>query len=928
MPRRSGWMPVTLLPVTLSSVIIASMVPTAAGTPPPAVIADFGQPDHGWRGNSMVTALEPTTGGVALRLDGDDPYLIGPAVTVGLAPAERVRIRLVAEAPAGGEFRLFHAAAGQPFLEEIAVQLVPDPEVPGEFSAVIPTPGEPRRYRLDPPAGADRVVLRRLLAEPLVPLRAPARPAPAPVELPADVVRITSGAVTVNIDPHRWNAFVVEVDGVRMAAADPDDRIAVARGDTAVAIGPAPGAVQMRRAEASIVVTTTIDEPATADGAAVWSLERAISTVDGGVRIVTRIAVDRPRAVVHLPWLSLVAGQGTFGAGKHQALVPGVEYLDDEPSSNEKEIRGSAANRRIVAPWKVCLPMMALAAADRWVAIDWEPGAVPVSPLFDSPERVWNSGGHLLGLWSPAVGPGRLEGALEVQRPLTIDAGKPAELVVRIRGGRGSDVAAALADRIGRDGLPPLPRSGAAADVRAASRLLAHGWLDSAARDGLRWRHAVWGDQFPPQPAEDAPAFMLQLAELVGETALADRLRVTAGDCIATLPPDTKGLAGVGHAGRPVGPLLFGDLARTVREAGPAARRAADRLAEQGGVARYHPGAVDLAATLGADHANGFTAIAVEALLEQASLTGDEEAISAALGALAALDAAYPGGVPRGAQPWEMPLHTPDILAAARLVRCFVLGALLGDDDHHLHRAREWAWRGATMVYFAAPPAGTAGTAGGPGLAGNTGLPPRLPTACYATIGVIGATHWTAPNWIGQPVQWCGLVYAAALHDLARIDPDLGPTWRTIASGITRAGLQMTFPETDPRGRGGLLPDYWLLLPQRGEGPAINPGTLQASLAEAFATTPLESMTRLAAGPARGGIVHLAGAVRGQSSTATTTTLDLDTWPTDGSRLLLTRCSPPRRVTWNDVPLEPTLFAAERSLAVPIVGDGRLVIEW
>lgn len=910
MPRSvRRWMAILcLLGVGLPVVGLLGAVSGAAPAAEPLVVVDFTRPDHGWRGNPMVTALEPGVDGTVARLTGDDPHVIGPVVALPAGAAPRLRIELEAATPNGGEFRLFHAAAGRPFTEDDAVQLLPDPDLAGVFTAVIPTPAEPRRFRLDPPAGAEQVVLRRLVAEAVVPLLAPPRPAPVALVMPADAVTIAAGGVAVRVDPHRWNALVVDVEGTRMADADPLDRLAVVHDGVVTALEPQAGDVQARQVSGALVQRMTFTEARAADGVATWSLEREVGPGAGGVRIVTRIAVDRPRDVVHLPWLSLVAGLGSFGEAKAGALLPGVEYLEDEPSSNEREIRGPAASRRLVAPWKLCLPMMAVAAADRWLALDWEPAGLPVSPLFDSPDRIWHSGGHLLGLWSPAVGRERLQGDLEVQRPLRLAAGRPHELVVRIRGGRGADVALAVADRVGRDGLPAVPVTGAAADVTAAGRLLAHGWLDSAARDGLRWRHAVWEGSFPPQPAEDAPAFMLWLAEHVADEALAARLRDTAGDCVRALPPDTTGRAGVGHAGRPVGPLLFGDLERTVREAGPAVTRGAARLAEQGGHARYTPGALDLASTLGADHANGLTAIAVEALLEQATLTGDEAAIAAALEALATLDAACPAGVPRGAQPWEMPLHTPDILAAARLVRCFVLGHLLTGDDHHLRRARAWAWRGATMVYLAPPTPG--------------------PLGLYATIGVIGATHWTSPNWIGQPVQWCGLVYAAALQDLARIDPHHGATWHTLASGITRAGLQMTFPVDDPARRGGLLPDYWLLVAERGDGPAINPGTLQASLAEAFAATPLSTMTRLAAGPARGGIVHVAGAVRAQSATADTTTLDVDTWPATGSRILVTRCAAPRRVTWNGKAVIPRSFTAERCLTVPVPGDGRIVIEW
>jgi len=93
--------------------------------------------------------------------------------------------------------------------------------------------------------------------------------------------------------------------------------------------------------------------------------------------------------------------------------------------------------------------------------------------------------------------------------------------------------------------------------------------------------------------------------------------------------------------------------------------------------------------------------------------------------------------VPRGAQTWEVPLHTPDILASAHLVRCYLYAYQLTGDADLLEQARYWAWTGVPFVYLEQP------------VPGDVGL--------YATIPVFGATQWVA-SWLGKPVQWCGLV--------------------------------------------------------------------------------------------------------------------------------------------------------------------------
>ena len=128
-----------------------------------------------------------------------------------------------------------------------------------------------------------------------------------------------------------------------------------------------------------------------------------------------------------------------------------------------------------------------------------------------------------------------------------------------------------------------------------------------------------------------------------------------------------------------------------------------------------------------------------------------------------------------------------------------------------------------------------AGTARGGQVLGVDGRAVRLPgqsdrgqgrralVGPFATTPVLGATNWIAPNWIGLPVQWCGLVYADGLTQLARLDPR-GP-WRSLAQGIAASGILQTYPIDHPHH--GLLPDSFNLLAQSRNPADINPGTLQ-----------------------------------------------------------------------------------------------------
>jgi hypothetical protein len=185
-------------------------------------------------------------------------------------------------------------------------------------------------------------------------------------------------------------------------------------------------------------------------------------------------------------------------------------------------------------------------------------------------------------------------------------------------------------------------------------------------------------------------------------------------------------------------------------------------------------------------------------MLEYARITGDQRAIDAAV---KTLDYMKRFRTPRGAQVWEIPLHTPDVLASAYLVWAYVRGYELTGNPSYLAEARRWALSGVPFVY----------------------LWERYPVMLYATPPVLGATNWQAPVWIGLPVQWCGLVYAYSLTMLAPHDKTLD--WNHLARGILVAGEQMQFPLEDAE-YAGLLPDSFALANQERRPWRINPCAL------------------------------------------------------------------------------------------------------
>ena len=167
---------------------------------------------------------------------------------------------------------------------------------------------------------------------------------------------------------------------------------------------------------------------------------------------------------------------------------------------------------------------------------------------------------------------------------------------------------------------------------------------------------------------------------------------------------------------------------------------------------------------------------------------------------------------PRGAQVWELSLHTPDIMGASRCCMANVWAYEATDDPKYLDAARRWAITGLPFVYL------WEDRALRPFKPEELGEGEYQPMMKYATIAVFGATNWVSPNWMGRPVQWCGLDYANALILLAKHDNTLD--WKKIAEGIVASAECQLCVKDDLV---GLLPDSVQTETQERYAPYINP---------------------------------------------------------------------------------------------------------
>jgi len=803
----------------LSALAILVLGPAAAGA---NVVAewDFAKGTLGWTGNQRVLKLRSSGEGLWVRSTGQDPWIEGPAIDLPGAEMTRITIRMKSTADGDGE--VFY---GRAFSAEKSVRFTVHTDGQWrDYPLVIHDRlTGPTRFRLDPCSDAGELTIAYIKVEAIGKMLVPALQKPQLPERKATFHSVKSGGLVLEHYGQKWGNFAIKVNGVQMAAGCQADILGLMIDDKPQWLKLADARASFQTPGGGERTIATIAD----NSGATWQIQRTITGgPDSALLVEVRVKVDKDSDVLYIPWLTLFPGLGTFGQAKYQGLLPGLEYLCDEPSSSTADIAEPKNVRRVPDPVKIAFPLMAVSHGGNYIGLIWEPSEMTAA-TFDSPDRVYNSGAHLMALSAPAVGNIRFENAFCGHTPFKLEANKALKVSATIIAGKGKTIIPAVKQYVALKGLPDVPQY--EGGLAAAVNLLAHGWLDSQInQDGL-FRHAVWGSSFGPQPAADAAMYIDWLGGFVEDKNLRERLRVLKNKALAKIPAGQAFSGSVGHAHQPAAPFVFGRLADFVRQRRGGALGQL-RHFDENGVLQYQPGKADYSKTHFAKHANGLGGRAVADILEAAALCADTELIAGALELLDKQTALYADTVPRGAQTWEVPLHTPDILASAHMVKAYTLAYMISDKEEYLEEARYWAWTGVPFVYLYPPT---------PGRVGN-----------YSTIAVMGATNWQAPVWFGQPVQWCGLVYCSALHLLSDVDPQ-GP-WKKIAKGITAAGLQMTWPTTDTE-RQGLLPDFFHLVAQRSDGPAINPGTVQAHIPEYFAVGKNYDLKRI---PAKKWFVH------------------------------------------------------------------------
>jgi hypothetical protein len=176
-------------------------------------------------------------------------------------------------------------------------------------------------------------------------------------------------------------------------------------------------------------------------------------------------------------------------------------------------------------------------------------------------------------------------------------------------------------------------------------------------------------------------------------------------------------------------------------------------------------------------------------------------------------------------------------------------------------------------------------------------------------------------NWMGRPVQWCGLVYANAISELYRYDAN--SIWKRVADGIIASAVQQTWPIGQDHDRQGMLPDSFSLQAQARNDAAINPGTLQATAPFLYGLPP---MYELKVFRQSGFSVHAPGEIRAKTDSGKGAVFTVEGWPSESYEVLLSglRAKPVVKVQGRETPV--TFLPREGVAIVKLYGTVEIAI--
>jgi len=610
------------------------------------------------------------------------------------------------------------------------------------------------------------------------------RPAPADVVVEGENVKLAFGCTLYGYGPAKL-LVRSESSWTEVARLMSFSRLAYRSNDGAVRRRLICGDIATYKKHRALFAKDIVD----ADGD-MWRFRFSFTAGDDGKSILATYTVvtENDKELLAFGGPTVYVGDGTTGGEKENALFPGLEYLElDEVSSSTLDISPPGNVRRVPHPNKITIPVMAVNVREHLVGMTWDPfqkwDGTTDRPcaLFSSPNRFENMGCHAMGLFLPSCPTWVAENATEAAQPYRLRAGEELELVAEIFVDYPAERSIkAVRHWIEANGVPPpldAPRGTLEDEVgfslAAYMRTL---WVE----EEQKWHNTLDWD---PWPLGRNPAFVHQLllgARRTKDEQLRELYRGRASSVLEKMSAAELGLDlafEVGHLQE----VLAGRRAHMkglIEKQQPEGYWAFDPD-ESNKRDTIHHKDYHILGDMG-DVEVGTCANNAYQILKFARISADSEMLAAGLKTLKYMRRFE---VPRAAQVWEVPVHTPDLLACAHAVLAYTEGYRLTGDQGHLDEAVRWAWTGLPFIY----------------LWNNDDMPYMR----YASIPVFGAT-WFTHSWFGRAVQWNGLDYAYALLKLSEHDATL--PWRKIATGITVSAM---YQQDDSGKYEALYPDSY-----------------------------------------------------------------------------------------------------------------------
>ncbi|MGQ9588887.1 MAG: hypothetical protein ACUVYA_01190, partial [Planctomycetota bacterium] len=467
-------------------------------------------------------------------------------------------------------------------------------------------------------------------------------------------------------------------------------------------------------------------------------------------------------------------GPMVYALERDEAIFPGLEWLvGDEVSSSAVDIAEEHPDRMryVVHPNCVTIPAIGVGSPRGAVGLLWDPlekwdgRRDRPSAVFASPDRFENQRAHLAGLFLPSVPEFVERNAREAREstPYRLERGGKIALRARIYAeGDAPDALAAAETCMEIYGIPkpaPPPRGSYEREIEFSMQAYLRSlWVPET----KEWWTTKGGGSMSAKARPRAfVADLLVGAVLSPDEGVRRQSRQRAEEV----------LAAIGGEPRIDAERFPGRLDLSLADSAGIARLLAAR--DSRGAWRFDADQAGQGPFVGADYHElgphdavevGTCAARATRVLRYARMTGDAKAFGEILPTLELMESFR---VPRAAQVWEVPVHAPDILAAAEAAEAFVEAYRFSGDARWLRDAVAWARRGLPFVYLWDDP--------------------ERPYLLGASIPVFGAT-WMQGSWFGRPVQWNGLRYAEALFALSEYDAS--HPWRDIATLVTLSAMR------------------------------------------------------------------------------------------------------------------------------------------